>query len=154
MIRVLGCGNLLAYDEGLGIHAARELKKCRLPAGVSVMELRRPGLLLHELICGPRKLIIIDAMASGRKAGYFERFALTDENEARKVLARAIHGFNLLPVFERGGRICGDRLPAEIVLYAMEVTERSTFCVGLSAPVREALPSLVKAVLAEMGISS
>ncbi len=151
MVRILGCGNLLAYDEGLGIHAVRELKKLKLPSGVSIMELRRPGLLLHELICGPHKLIIIDAMASGRPAGYFERFCLAGENEARAVLAKAIHGFNLLPVFERGSRICGDRLPKEVVLFAMEVTERSTFRVGLSAPVREALPLLVNSVLAEIG---
>jgi hydrogenase maturation protease len=150
MIRVIGCGNLLAYDEGMGIHAVRELKQVVSRSGVELLELRRPGLLLHELVYGTNKLILIDAMATGRTAGLFDRFELTGKDGSLNMLKLTVHGFNLLPIFERGLNSRDERLPQSAILFAMEIAERHTFHVGLSAPVREALPLLVKAVSAEI----
>lgn len=150
MIRVIGCGNLLAYDEGMGIHAVRELKQVVSRSGVALLELRRPGLLLHELVYGTSKLILIDAMATGRTAGLFDRFELSGKDRSLDILKVTVHGFNLFPILERGLNAKDDRMPQSTVLFAMEIAERHIFRIGLSAPVREALPLLVKAVSAEI----
>ncbi|MBS4021197.1 MAG: hydrogenase maturation protease [Dethiobacter sp.] len=150
MTRVIGCGNILAYDEGLGIHAVRELKRNKMRPGVTLLEMRRPGLLLDELVFGSRKLILIDAVSLGRRAGAFERFELTGNEASLDILKKTVHGFNLIPVFERGLKSCEERMPQAVVLFAMEITERNKFSIGLSPPVQEALPQLIKAVLAEI----
>jgi hydrogenase maturation protease len=59
---VLGVGNELLTDEGLGVVAARQLSRCSLP-GVEVVEAGTPGLALLPTIAGRHAVLILDAVA-------------------------------------------------------------------------------------------
>lgn len=149
MIKVLGCGNLLSSDEGIGIHAIREIKEVA-PQDVIILELRRPGLFLANLICESptNKLIIIDALEAGSPIGKIEKFEFVDPQSAIGALKKTIHGFNLLPYFENA--VHRNQIPGKTVLFAIAISERDKFHVGLSVQVRKALPQLVKVVLEEI----
>ena len=73
-IIVLGCGNILFGDDGFGASVAEHLQSCtRLPENVSVIN-AGTGIrgMLFDLVLSeqrPRKIIVIDAVDMGRKAG-------------------------------------------------------------------------------------
>ena len=141
-VKVLGCGNLLSYDEGVGIHAIRILREGMLPPEVELMELGKPGMDLITSLENCRHLIIIDAMAKGEKPpGTVHRFDITARN-MEKVLGGTIHGFNLMvPLKLLHGS--GKKKETSITLLAMEIKERTLFGVGLSAEVKEGLEYLL-----------
>jgi hydrogenase maturation protease len=71
-ILVLGLGNILLSDEGIGVHAASALKKrySFAPEVVEVIDGGTMGLDLLPLFEGKDKIIIIDAVDFGKEPGY------------------------------------------------------------------------------------
>jgi len=62
-VLVLGIGNLLMQDEGIGIHAVRQLgSRYRLPENVELIDGGTSGLDLLPVIEDARRLIVIDAL--------------------------------------------------------------------------------------------
>ena len=64
---VLGIGNTLLADEGVGVHAARALEQgFALPAGVEVIDGGTAGMELLGPLAGVDLLLVLDAVKSGR----------------------------------------------------------------------------------------
>ncbi len=143
-IKIIGCGNYLAHDEGVGIHVVKRLKNEILPGDVEVLELRNPGQLLLELVAGADKLIIIDASSEENKGGTIHKYS-NDDGEIKDILANTIHAYSFYPVFE-----LREKLPGEIVVIGIEIEEHHKFSVGLSHNVFSALDEAVKVVLDEL----
>ena len=78
---VLGVGNELLTDEGLGVVAARALSECDLP-GVEVVEAGTPGLGLLAAIADREAVLILDAVVAGT-AGPGELVVLRDQEVPR-----------------------------------------------------------------------
>ncbi len=148
-IKIIGCGNLLAYDEGIGIHVARRLQNEILPENVEIMELRNPGQLLVELVSGADKIIIVDACPGNYGSGSIHRFTQND-GDLKNILSNTIHAYNFYPVFELREKMSPHKLPKEVVVIGIEVEERSKFRVGLSKNVFASINDAVKAVLKEL----
>ena len=66
---VLGVGNLLMGDEGVGIHTLRALEADPVPDGVRLLDGGTAGINLLEDIQGARVVVMIDATRDGRPAG-------------------------------------------------------------------------------------
>ena len=66
---VLGVGNLLLKDEGVGIHVVRALEKAPLPAGVDVLDGGTGGLHFLHWLDAYERIILIDATLDDRPAG-------------------------------------------------------------------------------------
>ena len=67
---VLGLGNVAQADDGLGIHAVRELlARYDLPPGVEVMEGGTAGLLLVPVLSDADRAVIVDAIDLGAMPG-------------------------------------------------------------------------------------
>ena len=149
-IKIIGCGNLLAYDEGIGIHIVRRLHNEILPENVEVKELRTPGQLLVELLSGADKLIIIDACSSGQcKSGTVNRYCGGDSS-LEKMLANTIHAHNFYPIFKLRKKVSPHKMPEEMVVISVEIEDRQKFCVGLSKSVFASIDDVVKAVINEL----
>lgn len=150
-IKIIGCGNLLAYDEGVGIHVVRRLQNEILPEHVEIKELRNPGQLLVELVGGAEKLIIVDACAGkkNRKAGTVHRFAVNGGN-IKDILAHTIHAYHFYPVFELREKVSAKKLPEELVVIGIEILERGKFCVGLSNEVFASLNNAIEVIMKEL----
>lgn len=58
---ILGIGNLLLKDEGVGIHVIRALEKETLPPGVSLLDGGTGGLHLISWLTGYDRIILVDA---------------------------------------------------------------------------------------------
>ncbi|MBP1654413.1 MAG: hydrogenase maturation protease, partial [Bacteroidetes bacterium] len=66
---VLGVGNYLLGDEGVGVHAARELLEAGAPEGVTVLDGGTGGFHLLSLFQDYDPIILIDATMDGEPAG-------------------------------------------------------------------------------------
>ena len=67
---VLGVGNLLLSDEGVGIHAIRRLQEVvELPEEVQVVDGGTSGLDLLHYLEGVSRLIVVDAVDVGEPPG-------------------------------------------------------------------------------------
>ncbi len=153
-VKIVGCGNLLSRDEGVGIHAVRILREGILPPEVEVVEMGKPGVDFLQVLKDCSCLLIIDATAQGEKPpGTVHRLEVKAGN-MEKVLGGTIHGFNLvvpLQVLNRGRKAKG--FPTVIVL-AMEIKERTLFGVGLSPEVKAGLEFLLDMAWHELALLS
>ena len=66
---ILGIGDTLLSDEGIGVHVVQHLKKQDLPDHIEVLDGGTAGADLLDVICGLEKLIIIDAIDSDFEPG-------------------------------------------------------------------------------------
>lgn len=67
---ILGIGNTILSDEGVGVHAAQWLREqCALPAGVEVIDGGTAGMELLEPLADADLLLVLDAVKSGRAPG-------------------------------------------------------------------------------------
>lgn len=67
---VLGVGNVLMQDEGIGVRVVEELLRCyRFSENVHVLDGGTAGIELLRYIDGVEHLIIIDAISAGKEPG-------------------------------------------------------------------------------------
>lgn len=139
---VLGLGNLVHSDDGLGIHAIQALQRDpRIPAQVVLMDGGTQGLALLPHISSFQRLIVIDAIDVGEAPGTLVRL----EGEALKNLPgkASVHqlGFaDLLVALELLGEA-----PEEMVLLGIQPlsTEWSAELTPQVAAALDQVPDLV-----------
>ncbi len=64
-ILIVGIGNLLCRDEGIGVHVIQEMKKMELPGHIELLDIGTSTMDLISYLEGVKKLIVIDAMKAG-----------------------------------------------------------------------------------------
>ena len=140
---VIGVGNPLLGDDGVGIRVARELSR-RLGdrSGVTVTELYAGGLRLMEAMVGFERALVVDAMVSGScPPGTVRRFAPDELGTTRNL--RCAHDTSLPAALAMGGML-GLSLPEEIRVWGVEAACCEEFGETLTPPVDRAVPGLVE----------
>lgn len=77
-ILIVGIGNLLLRDEGVGVHVVNRLQEIGLPAGVEAVDGGTDSYNLVEVFSKSSNLIIVDAMQAGGEPGTIYRAWLED----------------------------------------------------------------------------
>jgi hydrogenase maturation protease len=77
-VLVLGLGNPLQADDGVGCRVIEALEGRELPTGVEVLDAGTPGVGLINLLEGRQRAIIVDAAEMGRQPGEVVRFRPED----------------------------------------------------------------------------
>jgi hydrogenase maturation protease len=144
---VLGMGNPILSDDGVGLHVAQLLRASTLPDGVDVCESEVAGLRLLELLRGYERVIIVDALMSGRDPGEIVRYEERDFTGGHRY--SSAHSIGLHTALELG-RTLGYEMPAEVMVFAIEAVDVETFGEQLSPPVAAAAERVVELVLAEV----
>jgi hydrogenase maturation protease len=75
-VLVLGIGNVLLADEGIGIHVIEELQKIPLPENVEIADGGTSGADLIDILAEREKVIIVDSVQTDDKAGTIRKFTL------------------------------------------------------------------------------
>jgi hydrogenase maturation protease len=144
---ILGVGNILLGDEGVGIHAIRELDKRPLPPHVDVIDGGTAGLDLLDLMRGHERVIIIDAVEAGAEPGTIFRFTPDEVTSEARALPLSLHQTEVLKVLELATYL-GQPLPP-VVIYGIQ-PESMDWSTELSSALRASLAKLVDAVLKEI----
>ena len=146
-VLILGLGNPLQGDDGVGCRVVQELEERTLPDDVEVMDGGVPGVGLLNLFEGRRRVIIVDAAEMGQAAGSVVRFRPEDV-----ILTGSGRRFSL----HRSGVADALALASELKLALPEIvvfgvqTERVDWNDSLSPKVTAAVPHVIEAVLNEV----
>ncbi|HID05986.1 MAG TPA: hydrogenase maturation protease [Armatimonadetes bacterium] len=120
-IVVLGIGNLLMRDDGVGVHVINALRKCNLPNDVEVVDGGILGIDLLSVVEDADMLIVIDAVDVGASPG--EIVELSDDLLAPSQCPMSLHDFRIGDVL-RIAEMRGKR-PRCIVLIGIQVADVS-----------------------------
>jgi hydrogenase maturation protease len=144
---ILGLGNSLLSDDGVGLAIAAELKNRLNESDITVMETSVAGLSLLDLLVGYDRAIIIDAIQTlDGKPGQIYRLDPEAFDTTRRTISP--HDVNFTTALEFGKKV-GLPLPQEIVIFAIEVSDVSTFSEEYTPQVKGAIPTCVEMVLQE-----
>ena len=145
---ILGLGNSLLCDDGVGIYVADELKNRVDRPEITVMETGVAGLSLLDLLVGYDRAIIVDAIQTvGGKAGQIYRLEPKAFDTA--LHTASAHGIDFTTALEFGKKL-SLHLPQEIVIFAIEASDVSTFSEECTPEVKSAIPACVEMVLQEL----
>lgn len=145
-ILVLGLGNELLSDDGVGILTARRLR-VELGDQADVVESSLSGISLIELFAGHQKAVVIDAVRTGRHpVGSILEFTPDDFGH---VLAPSPH-YSGLPEILALARQLEVEFPTEIKILAVETADTTTIGGSLSEPVAAAIAPLTERVVTQV----
>jgi hydrogenase maturation protease len=146
-VLVLGVGNILLQDEGLGVHALRRLaERYHLPPGVEAVDGGVQGLDLLPMVEDTQSLLIIDAIHTGQAPGTIVRL----EGQAiptALALKMSMHQMGIQELLGLGS--LRGTLPARVVLWGMQPGAMD-WGLELTPAVAAGLNGLVEAVAGEL----
>jgi hydrogenase maturation protease len=146
-ILVMGVGNILLSDEGLGVRAVELLAAAYdLPGNVEVLDGGTLGLDLLPRLAGVDALLLIDAVKAGRQPGALLRLE-GDAIQAALAVKMSVHQVGLQELLAVSA--FQGTLPARIVLWGMEPAEID-WGLELSPQVADRLHALAEAVAQEL----
>jgi hydrogenase maturation protease len=145
---VLGIGNPILSDDGVGIRVAREVEQNLNDPHVTVSETSAAGLSLLDSMLGYDKVIIVDAIQTKEgKAGQVYRMKPEDFSSAKRLSSP--HQINLVTALELG-KMLNLTMPREIAVFAVEAKDIATFSEKCTPKVEKAIPEVVKMVLEDL----
>lgn len=146
-ILLLGLGNMLLQDEGLGVRALdRLLERFYLPEQVQAIDGGTLGLDLLPLLEDASDLLVLDAIHGNRLPGTLVRLE-GDEIPSALALKMSMHQLGLQDLLAVG-KLRGS-LPERIVLWGMQP---ASLAIGLdlSYAVTHQLDALIEAAVTEL----
>lgn len=142
---VVGVGNLLLKDEGIGVHIAHALQQIDIPYNVKIID-GGTSLDLPDCLENVDKLIIIDAVKTGGQPGTIYRFHPYDMDiESEGIIS--LHELGLAQSL-RMMRLIGNE-PKETVIIGIEPKEIN-WGTELSAELQQKIPEIINIVLGEI----
>ena len=149
---IVGVGNPLARDEGVGIAAVARLRERPMPPGARLIDAGTDLLAALPEMARADRVVLVDAVRAGGPAGTIYRMTLDEVlDRARAEPAwRSAHDLSVVSAV-RLARDAGIALPPT-VLFGVEPAEVA-LGEGLTPAVRAALGPLVEKVLAEVAPS-
>ena len=146
---VLGIGNEILGDDGVGIHIAREVARRVSTTDVTVEETATAGLALLERIKGFQRLIIADAILTVKtETGKIHRLTLKDTAKTNKSFTA--HEAALATAIELGNSLFPGDMPAEVIVYAVQVQDIEHVSGEMTKAVKAAVTEVVRLILAEL----
>lgn len=147
-IKIIGCGNLLRGDDGIGIWVLRELEKYPLPQEVELVDMGTRGMDILFQLEGAQKVIIIDAVMSGGEPGAIYRMKREDLGKSN-VNFLSLHDLNWQDGLALAEKTLGKNFPREVLMVGVEI-ENLKMGIGLTRPVKDSLPSVVNLIQKEL----
>ncbi|MDK2975362.1 MAG: coenzyme hydrogenase subunit delta [Methanofollis sp.] len=147
-IVIVGCGNPLFADDGLGPAVIEELNRLQLPDNVKAVDagLGAPHFiftLIDKTVT--KKIVIIDIVDFGAEPGSLTKLSVEDLPPGSY---RDAHSWDLTEPLQRL------RGSVEIAIYGVQPKRVTApeMEIGLSEEVQKAIPRVVRHVLTEIGV--
>ena len=99
-IVVIGIGNLLLMDEGIGVHTINELETHDLPKSIEIYDGGTGGFKLIDLMHGAARVIFIDAVETGKAPGSVTIFRAEDVHSIYNKKKYSLHDTDLMEIIK------------------------------------------------------
>lgn len=140
---ILGLGNELLGDEGVGVHAIRRLRQEKLPDSIKAIEVGTAILDALPHFEQADRIIVVDAVVCGGLPGTVYTIPL-DRCSGAPCIA-SMHGFDIFRVLALAER----RDFPVVTVFGVE-PQLLGWSMALSPQVTDSLPYLIEAVLKEI----
>jgi len=141
-VLILGIGNVLMGDEGIGVHVVNAVEKAALPPGVDCLDGGTGSFLLLEPMQEAEKVILIDATCDGEPAGTIRR--LTPKYSADYPPTLTAHDIGLKDLLD-AFYLMGETAP-EVSLYAISIPPLQEMEIELSPEIKKVIPRAAQLV--------
>jgi hydrogenase maturation protease len=150
-ILVLGIGNVLMGDEGVGVHVVRRLEAASLPSHVTVVDGGTGGFHLLSYLSEYDRIVMIDATLDGQPPGTVSVIQPRYASDFPRTLSA--HDIGLRDLVESAALL---RALPTIHLVTVSIAQVQPMELGLSSPIEAAIPVVIEEVhrLAKWGHSS
>jgi hydrogenase maturation protease len=145
-IAILGIGNLLLKDEGIGVHLVQKLAGVVDDANVKIIDAGTYPDFLSLVDDNLDKLIIVDAVKTGDRPGTIYRFS-SDDIDLDSTLPISIHDMGVLDSLRTMALF--NRQPKSTVVIGIE-PRTIDFGLELSPEIEDKLPGMMKLILKEI----
>lgn len=139
---IIGTGNLLLMDEGIGVHVINELMDHELPQNVEIYDGGTGGYKLIDLMRGANTVIFIDAVDIGKVPGTILTFRSEDVRAVYQEKKYSLHDTSLLDVIKMVDVL--DNPPVIKIIGIQPKTVRHGM--SLSKELQESIPDIIKEV--------
>ena len=141
-ILVLGLGNYLMGDEGIGVQVIQEMAKMKLPDYVDILDGGTGGFLLLSCFESYQKIIFIDATMDGREEGHVRLIRPRFASDFPSALS--VHDVGLKDMIEA---VYLMDHPPEMSLFTVSISHISPMSLELSESVQSSIPEVIERVL-------
>ena len=146
-ILVLGVGNLVLTDEGVGVHVVQRLQKMDLPSHVEVLDGGTSGFDLLDDIEGRKKVVVVDAVKGEQPPGTIYRMTTEDIEEAPKSRL-SLHDIDMTDLLKLVDLFEIEK--PEIVIIGIEPKDIESASLELSQEIEARVPRLIELVMREI----
>jgi hydrogenase maturation protease len=134
-ILIVGIGNLLLTDEGVGVHVIRELSKKDLPEGVELADLGTATFELVRWTDGKDKVIIVDKLTPD------------DLKSGKRKLLTSLHQFGVVEALDSAAQT-GNK--PEVVIFGITPKDYQSPGTELTPELKGSIQKIVEAILQEI----
>jgi hydrogenase maturation protease len=116
---VIGLGNPLLSDEGIGVHLIRKLSEHQdeFPS-VEFIDAGTGGLNILHLIANRKRAVIIDCAKMGKKPGTIKQFKPADVQTTKKMTHFSLHEADILRIIDLSRQL--GECPEQILIFGIE----------------------------------
>lgn len=141
-ILVMGVGNYLMGDEGIGVHIIQEMVKQELPEYIDILDGGTGGFLLLSCFQVYPTIIFVDATMDGKPEGTISLIRPKFASDFPSALS--VHDVGLKDMIEAVYLM--DKVP-DIHLFTVSIKEINPMTIELNDKVRDAIPELIERIL-------
>jgi hydrogenase maturation protease len=144
-ILIVGIGNMLCRDEGVGVHVIEEMEDMELPGHIELLDIGTSTLDLVSHLEGVKKLIAIDALKAGGPPGTIYRF-MPEDLLPKEGSPISLHEIGLLESLDMAKKM-GREIETVIIGVEPKVLD---WGVELSEEVKKKIPAIIETVQKEL----
>lgn len=155
---IIGLGNPILTDDGVGVKAAREIEKrvdAQAHPDLTITEVSAGGLRLMDAVLDYQRVVLIDAYyldPERTNPGQIHRMDLEDLRSGKPTQhSTSAHDTSLVTALDAAQKM-GYRVPDEIIIYAVEVENILEFSDTPTPSVAAAIPLVADLVIQELSL--
>ena len=146
-IAIVGVGNILLKDEGIGVRVVKQLEnEYTFPPDIVLIDGGTDGPHLTSLMADFDKIIVIDAVEGGENPGTIYKFTL-DQISFDTTTHLSIHQMGVLEALNQI-KLLGKE--PEVIFIGIEPQDISPWGMKLSPVIEAKIPELIALVLKEL----
>jgi hydrogenase maturation protease len=148
MVKIIGIGNPLRSDDGIGRYIVRRMRQF---AGVEIIESAGEGCDVIELWNDQDYVILVDAVSSGNKPGTIHRFDARAGQIPSGLFRCSTHTFGAAEAIELA-RALG-KMPEQLIVYGVEC-EKFDYGESISEELKEPMETILHRIAQEIQAAS
>ena len=146
---IVGIGNPIMGDDGVGVHVLRRLKESTLPRGdLEFKELSVGGIKLVEEILDYKTVFIVDSTESPTSVGKINEFSPDKFNHTYH--DSAPHALNFFTALQLYKKLEPRRIPEEIRIFTIDIKSEFAFTENLTPKIQTAAAQLTELLANEI----